>query len=91
MPILFGAVAYREDVMPEFEDEINSWELTRVYEHPIACPKGGACESTYRLVLEINASDETAKEFVNMVLDAMEQSDCGSHPARIRMNPPVPA
>jgi hypothetical protein len=88
MPVLIGAVAYREDLLNEFEDESTSWELARPYEHPIACPKGGACEAIYKLLVEINASDETADEFVSMVLDAMEQSDCGDHPPRIRINAP---
>jgi hypothetical protein len=87
MPVMYGAVAYREDLLNEFENESTSWELARPYEHPIACPKGGACEATYRLLVEIDASDETAAEFVNMVLDAMEQSECGGHPPRIRINP----
>jgi hypothetical protein len=89
MPILYGAVAYREDLLAQFENESASWELVRLYEHPIVCPKGNACEATYRLLVEINASNETAAEFVNMVLDAMEQGECGSHPPRIRINPPL--
>jgi hypothetical protein len=87
MPILYGAVAYREDQIPKFEQEIASWELQRVYEHPIACPKGGACDKTYRLILEVNTSDETTKEYVGMVLRAMERG-CDVHSPRIRINPP---
>jgi hypothetical protein len=87
MPILYGAVAYREDLISQFENEIASWDLERVYEHPIACPKGGGCDKTYRLILEVNASDETAKEYVGMVLRQMEQ-ECGRHIPRIRINPP---
>jgi hypothetical protein len=87
MQILYGAVAYREDQIPEFEREIASWDLERVYEHPIACPKGGACDKTYRLILEVNASDEIAKEYVEKVLHVMEQ-ECDVHSPKIRIDPP---
>jgi hypothetical protein len=87
LPILYGAVAYREDLLPQFGDEIASWDLIRVYEHPIACPRGGACDKVYRLVLEVNASNETAQEYVGMVLQAMEHESCDGHSPRIRMNP----
>ena len=77
------------ETLPEaFEQEIASWDLSRVYLHPIGCPSGGNCDKTYRLILEINASDETAAELVQMVLDAMEHGPCNEHPARIRLNPP---
>lgn len=29
MPILYGAVAYREDCIPDFENEIASWYLAK--------------------------------------------------------------
>jgi len=88
LPILYGGVAYREDRLPQFDQEIASWDLSRVYPHPIACPSGGNCDKAYRLILEINTSDETAAELVQMVLDAMEHGPCNDHPARIRLNPP---
>ena len=91
MPILYGGVAYSEDQLPQIEAEIDAWDLERVYQHPIACPKGGVCDKTYRLILEINASEETAQEYVDMVLQAMEHGPCENHPPRIRINPPVPA
>ena len=91
MPILYGGVAYREDLLPQFEAEVAAWDLERVYEHPIACPKGGVCDKIYRLVLEINASEETAQEYVDMVLQAMEREPCENHSPRIRIKPPVPA
>ena len=86
MPILYGAVAYREDQLTIFESEIQSWDLTRTYEHPIACP-AGCVENIYRLILEINASDETAQEFVEMIHKAM-QHECPQHSPRIRLNEP---
>lgn len=89
MPILYGAVAYREDLLPQFENQIASWDLVRTYEHPIACPQGGACDKIYRLILEVNASEESAQEYVGMVLEAVEHETCDNHPARIRMNPPT--
>jgi hypothetical protein len=89
MPILFGAVAYREDELEQFETEIASWDLEREYEHPIVCPQGGTCDKTYKLFVEINASEEATKEYVDMVLQAMEHGTCDSHPPRIRMNPPT--
>ena len=91
MPILYGAVAYREDAINGHEAEINSWELSRTYEHPIACPKGAVCDKTYTLISEINASENTVLEQVDMVLNAMEREDCAAHPPRIRINPPVGA
>jgi hypothetical protein len=89
MPILFGAVAYREDRIPEFEAEIAAWELTKAYAYPVACPKGGACDKTYRLISEINAADETVHEQIDMVLQTMEHEDCAAHSPRIRINPPT--
>jgi hypothetical protein len=89
MPILYGAVAYREDQLPNFDGEIAAWDLQRDYPYPIACPKGGACEVTYRLILEVNASDETSREFIGLVLRQMEQEQCDAHSPRIRMNPPA--
>lgn len=85
MPILYGAVAYREDVATKYEAEMNSWELLRRYEHPIACPKG--CDKTYVLLLEINASDETAKEDVDLLHRAMER-ECPDHSEFIRFRQP---
>jgi hypothetical protein len=89
VPILYGAVAYREDLLEQFANEIASWDLERVYEHPIVCPKGNACDKVYRLILEVNASEETAKEYVDIVLHRMEQEPCESHVSRIRINPPM--
>jgi hypothetical protein len=88
MPILYGAVAYREDEIPRFDAEISSWELQSVYKHPIACPKADGCDKIYRLVLEVNASDETAREFVDIVLRTMEREPCVAHSPRIRINAP---
>jgi hypothetical protein len=85
MPILYGAVAYREDQIPRFETEIGTWELSRVYEHPIACPYGGACDKIYRLHVEVNAADETAKEYVFLILDRMGKERCDRHPYFIRI------
>jgi hypothetical protein len=90
MPILYGAVAYREDRIHNYEAEIASWDLTKTYAHPIACPKGGTCDKTYRLICEINAADETVHEQTDVVLRAMEYEDCAAHAPRIRINPPVP-
>jgi hypothetical protein len=91
LPILYGGVAYREDLLPQFEAEIAAWDLERVYEHPIACPKGGACDKIYRLLLEVNASEETAQELVDIVIQAMEHEPCEQHSPFIRINPPIPA
>jgi|HubBroStandDraft_3_1064219.scaffolds.fasta_scaffold1309915_1 hypothetical protein len=88
MPILYGAIAYREDLTPQFQAEIDSWDLAKTYPHPIACPKGAPCDKTYGLMLEVNASDETAKEYIDMVLANMEREECSKHADRIRMNPP---
>lgn len=88
MPILYGAVAYREDLLRQFEGELASWDFARVNERPIACPRGGVCDKAYRLVLEADASDESAREYVGMVLKAMERQSCDRHPPFIRMNPP---
>jgi len=89
MPILYGAVAYREDCIADYEAEIASWDLEKTYAHPIACPKGGTCDKTYRLISEINAADETVHEQIGMVLQAMEHEDCAAHSPRIRINPPA--
>jgi hypothetical protein len=86
MPILYGAVAYREDEIAKYESEINGWDLERTYEHPIACPKG--CDKTYRLIVEINASDETAQEYVELVHRSMDHEGCEGHSTRIRSDPP---
>jgi hypothetical protein len=91
MPILYGAVAYQEDRIPDYEAEIASWDLVKTYIHPIACPKGGACSATYRLISEINASEETVHEQIDIVLKAMEREDCLAHTPRIRIDPPRPA
>src|SRR5882724_3946301 len=40
MPILYGAVAYREHLIPQHEAKIASWDFQKRYPHPIACPKG---------------------------------------------------
>jgi hypothetical protein len=88
MPILYGAVAYREDLIPQFEGEINSWDLEKRYPHPVACPKGGACDKTYLLISEINAADGTVAEQIDIVLKAMEHEDCSAHSPRIRINAP---
>jgi hypothetical protein len=89
MPILYGAVAYRDDRLQDHEAEIASWELAKTYAHPIACPKGGACDKTYRLISEINAGEETVHEQIGMVLSVMEREDCDGHAPRIRINPPA--
>jgi hypothetical protein len=88
MPILYGAVAYREDRLQDYEAEVASWELAKVYDFPIACPKGGACDKTYRLLSEINTGKETVHEQIGMILDAMERDGCAAHSPRIRINPP---
>jgi hypothetical protein len=88
MPILYGAVAYREDRLQDYAAELASWELAKAYDHPIACPKGGACQKTYRLFSEISVGEETVHEQIGMVLDAMEREDCGGHAPRIRINRP---
>jgi hypothetical protein len=87
VPILYGGVAYREDQIDQFTVEIASWDLTRVYPHPIACPQGGVCDKTYTLFLEINASEQTANEYVGLVLQAMEHEGCENHPPFVRINP----
>jgi hypothetical protein len=89
MPILYGAVAYREDCIQDHEAESASWELVKTNSHPIACPKGGDCDKTYMLISEINAADQTIHEQIDIVLQAMEREDCASHSPRIRINPPV--
>jgi hypothetical protein len=86
MPILYGAVAYREDQIGEFDREVHAWDLERTYEHPVACPKG--CDKTYRLVVEINASDETAKEYVELIHRTMSRDNCDAHVSRMRFDPP---
>jgi hypothetical protein len=88
MPILYGAVAYREDLVPQFQPEIDTWDLVETYPHPIACSKNPPCDKTYALMLEVNSSEETAKEYVDMVLGNMEQENCSEHAPRIRLNPP---
>jgi hypothetical protein len=89
LPILYGAVAYREDVLREFEAEIAAWDFKRAYPHPIPCPKGGACYKTYRLLVPADVSEVIAEEYVDMVLQAMENEPCENHPPFIRINPPV--
>jgi hypothetical protein len=88
MSILYGAIAYREDLAAQFQTEIHSWELAKSYPHPIACPKGAPCDKTYGLMLEVNASEGTAMEYVDMVLNNMEREDCSKHATHIRLNPP---
>lgn len=88
MPILYGAVAYREDRIPDYETEIASWDLAKTYLYPIACPKGGDCHKTYTLLSEINAADNTVHEQIDIVLGTMEREDCAAHSPRIRINPP---
>lgn len=91
MPILYGAVAYREDRIHDYDPEIASWDLAKTYDHPIACPKGAACDKTYALISEVNASENTVHEQIDMVLNAMEHEDCAVHAPRIRIDPPVAA
>lgn len=88
MPILYGAVAYREDRLQDYSPEIAGWEFTKTHPYPIACPKGGSCASTYRLISEINAAEATVHEQIEVVLNQMEREVCDAHPARIRINPP---
>ncbi len=88
MPILYGAVAYREDLLGKCASEVASWDLTKRYLHPITCSKGGSCGSTYLLLSEINAADETVAAEVDMVLETMRHEDCSAHSARIRINAP---
>jgi hypothetical protein len=85
MVILDGAAAYREDLLARFRDEICSWGLKREYEHPIGGPKG--CDKTYLLIVEINASDEQAKEYIELIHKEMERSGCSDHPEKIRVDP----
>jgi len=82
VPILYGAVAYLEDCLHQFEDEIASWDLARVYQHPIACP---ACDKTYRILHEVTDSDETIDDYVDTVLQSMERQACENHAPRIRI------
>jgi len=91
MPILYGAVAYREDRLRDYDAEIASWDLARTYIYPIACPKGAVCDKTYRLISEINAAENTMHEQIDIVLKKMEQEDCAAHSPRIRIDPPVAA
>ncbi|HEV2342192.1 MAG TPA: hypothetical protein VGS15_10385 [Candidatus Acidoferrales bacterium] len=88
MPILYGAVAYRADVANDYENEIASWELTKTYERRIGCPNGGNCDKTYMLLSEINASEDTVREQIHMIIDSLEHGDCANHPPIIRINPP---
>jgi hypothetical protein len=88
MTILIGAVAYREDGMQEYQNEINSWALSREYQHVIACPKEANCEAIYRLVMPLNESDQRGQEYVLLVHESMEKEDCHNHSPRIRLNPP---
>ena len=88
MPILYGAVAYREDLIHKFAAEINSWDLEKRYPYPIACPKGGVCDKTYLLISEINAAEGTVAEQIDRVLKAMEREGCAAHSPVIRMDPP---
>jgi len=88
---MYGAVAYREDRLQDYEAEIASWELAKVCDDLIACPKGGDCDKTYRLISEINTGTETVHEQMGLVLDAMEREDCAAHSPRIRINPPLVA
>ena len=88
MPILYGAVAYREDVANDYENEIASWELAKTYQRPIGCPHGGSCDKTYMLLSEINASDATVLEQIDMILNTLQHGACSNHPPIIRINPP---
>jgi len=90
MTILYGAVAYREDSLNQFQEELNSWALAKNYPHPIACPKGGDCQAIYRLIVPIDEPFEQSQEHVSAILQAMERGECSKHPPRIRINPPHP-
>ena len=87
MPKLDGAVAYREDAMGQYAEEIGSWALAKRFAYPIACPKGGACDKTYLLLSGIGARDTAVTEQVGRVLDAMEHEECSEHRPRIRIEP----
>jgi hypothetical protein len=86
MPILYGAVAYRQDAVLQYEPEINRWELHRTCEHRIACPNG--CGTTYVLIVEVNASDQEAQEYVERIQKCMQAEQCPKHEPRIRIDDP---
>jgi hypothetical protein len=88
MPILWGAVAYLEEALKEFEAEIASWDLEKPFPNPISCPKGGVCDKTYLLFSEINAANDTVVNQVDRILKAIEHEHCAAHRRRIRIDPP---
>jgi hypothetical protein len=85
MPILSGAVAYRSDVIADYQQELWEWGLQHRTPIPVECPKG--CRKSYGLIVEINASPNTVDEHKAAILRAMG-SQCPNHESRIRLDPP---
>lgn len=88
MPVLSGAVAYRQDRIASYWDDINSWTQKRRYQQLVGCPKG--CDIKYRLIVETDASDKQVAEYIASIHKQLQSTTCPNHPARIRVNRPQP-
>jgi hypothetical protein len=82
MPILYGAVAYKEDANG-VEGERQSWELA-IHADVVGCP--GGCPVQYDLYTEINATQDQVHEYIELMHERL-QRECPQHADRIRINP----
>jgi hypothetical protein len=82
MPILYGAVAYKENAQG-VETEMQSWDLARRAD-VVGCPAG--CPVLYDLYTEINASEGQVHEYIELIHERL-QRECPQHAERIRINP----
>jgi hypothetical protein len=82
MPILYGAVAYRTDLTPELQQEMNAWELRSPGSTLIECPN---CDVQYGLIVEINASQAARHAYASDLRRIIGQK-CPAHCHRIKIN-----
>ena len=79
MPILNGAVAYRTDLIPQYQQEIDSWEGTKSGKDELECPgnAGKACPKAFRywLLISTKVSDEHIANYVSKAQKAV-RVDC---------------
>lgn len=83
MPILYGAVAYRDDLGSKFEREKVSWELAK-HADVVGCP--GGCPVQYDLYTEINASDEQVCWYIDEIHKRLEAEPKHDHAERIQFS-----
>jgi hypothetical protein len=80
MPILYGAVAYKDDARG-FEAEKQSWDFA-THVDVVGCPAG--CPIQYDLYAEINATEDRIHEYIELIHEQLKR-ECPEHHERIRI------